>query len=292
MISVKMARRINREKYDIVNFNGIKILDLYIRLFLKTGRSFWTIHDPFHHSGETKKTVEYHYWLRSMLKANFILYNNFHFEKFKMKYRIPESKCHVAGYGSLEIFRIFDRKIENTPQEHVLFFGRISLYKGIDILMKAAEIVVENMPDVKFLIAGKGDIIRGDKPSRNQEYLTILNRYIENEELVNLIRESRFVVCPYKDATQSGVIMTAFALNKPVIASNVGGIPEVVKHDHNGLLVAPNNPDELANAIVFLLRDRECLTRFEHNLEIDRKKGALSWQKVAEATVSAYKTAR
>ena len=61
------------------------------------------------------------------------------------------------------------------------------------------------------------------------DYIGIRNRFIPDDEMVALIKNCAFMVCPYTDATQSGVIMSAFAFNKPVIATDVGGLPEMVK---------------------------------------------------------------
>jgi glycosyltransferase involved in cell wall biosynthesis len=69
--------------------------------------------------------------------------------------------------------------------------------------------------------------------------IRLLNKYVSIQELAELIQNAEFIVCPYREATQSGVLMTAFALNKPVLATNVGAFPEYIVENVNGMLVEP-----------------------------------------------------
>jgi glycosyltransferase involved in cell wall biosynthesis len=137
-----------------------------------------------------------------------------------------------------------------------LFFGAISQYKGVDILLKAMPLVFKEFPSETLIIADRmkeGLNLDQDIINKYKSQIVILDRYIPNEELFALIQESKFVVCPYLDATQSGVLMTAFALNKPVIATNVGAFPEYIEHNITGMLVPVSDPDKLANAIMSAL---------------------------------------
>ncbi|MGX7835581.1 glycosyltransferase, partial [Campylobacter fetus subsp. venerealis] len=104
-----------------------------------------------------------------------------------------------------------------------------------------------------------------------------INRYITNIELVQLIQESQFVICPYKDATQSGVIMTAFALNKPVLATNVGGLKEMVTHNRTGILIEPNNIYTLADSIKEMLHNPDAITAMQDYIKDLNQNGKLSW---------------
>jgi glycosyltransferase involved in cell wall biosynthesis len=83
----------------------------------------------------------------------------------------------------------------------------------------------------------------------------VRNRYITNEELVDLISQAKFIVCPYKDATQSGVLMTAFALRTPVIASAIGAFPEYIDDNKTGMLVPVNDAEKLAEKMLAALED-------------------------------------
>ena len=143
-------------------------------------------------------------------------------------------------------------------KKHLLFFGRLSPYKGIDDLLKAMPAVFKEFPNEQLIIAGKKvhDFdIDDELIEKYKNNITLLDKHIPNEELAELIQEAKFIVCPYKDATQSGVLMTAFGLNTPVIATNVGSFPEFIRENVNGLLVPPNDPAKLAEGICFALRN-------------------------------------
>jgi glycosyltransferase involved in cell wall biosynthesis len=72
-----------------------------------------------------------------------------------------------------------------------------------------------------------------------------------------MIQLSSFVICPYKEATQSGVLMTAFACSRTVVASNVGAFSEYITDGVNGKLFEEGNVKELEDAILFLLKDNK-----------------------------------
>jgi glycosyltransferase involved in cell wall biosynthesis len=117
----------------------------------------------------------------------------------------------------------------------------------------------------------------------------LINRYVSNEELVCLIKNTRIVICPYIDATQSGVVMTAFAFNKPVIGTNVGGMKEVVVDGFTGKLVPPKDPNQLSIAIVDLLKNNSLRKYLESNIKQLGVKSKFSWSNIAEQTIQVYK---
>jgi len=144
----------------------------------------------------------------------------------------------------------------------VFFVGRFSVRKGIHILMDAFKHVVKEIPNAKLLIAGKGFLkeylkhkAKANKIAENVKFLGC----IFGKALAKFYMASDVVVCPSIFAEAFGiVILEAMAAGKPVIATNVGGIPEIVNHEVNGLLVEPHDVKELSNAIIRLLsNDKE-----------------------------------
>ena len=105
---------------------------------------------------------------------------------------------------------------------------------------------------------------------------------------MTLISNSEFVVCPYKDATQSGVVASAFSLNKPVLATNVGGLSETVKDNVNGRLISPNNVEELATAICEMYNSPDKLRLFKDNIEKFFSSGEYSWPVIAQKYIDCY----
>jgi glycosyltransferase involved in cell wall biosynthesis len=106
------------------------------------------------------------------------------------------------------------------------------------------------------MIAGKGEEFdRYEQMMVNRERFIIHNDYIPVQQRDEYFKRASIIVLPYIDATISGVIPVAYTFGKPVIATTVGILPEMVDHGETGLLVEPKNETALADAVVQLLED-------------------------------------
>lgn len=128
----------------------------------------------------------------------------------------------------------------------VLFFGFIRRYKGLDLLLEAmADLKAGNSSSgIKLLIAG--EFYEDDKPYREQieqlhiaDRLTLRTDFIPDSEVKYYLCAADAVVQPYRNATQSGVTPLAYHFEKPMIVTNVGGLPSLVPHEKAGLVVEP-----------------------------------------------------
>lgn len=167
----------------------------------------------------------------------------------------------------------------------LLFCGIVRPYKGLDVLLDALAICVKERP-LHLLVAG--EFWGGSEPEYRQqikelgieEHVTILNEYLPDELLAACIDRSDVVVLPYKSATQSAIIQTAFGRGKPVITTNVGGLGEVVENGRTGLVVPPEDPISLAKAIVNYFDLAPHMTLKKNILE--KQKTSFSWGKLEE----------
>lgn len=142
----------------------------------------------------------------------------------------------------------------------ILFFGNIRPYKGLDVLLQAMPLVLAQCPRARLIIAGQAlqpwepyaDIINllriGDAVHTRIEY-------IPDEEIPALFSAASIVAMPYHSIDQSGVLLLAMALGKAIVATCVGGIPEVIRHEKTGLLVPPDDPPALASSLLRLLNN-------------------------------------
>ena len=165
---------------------------------------------------------------------------------------------------------------------YILFAGKISPYKGLDFLLPAMARVHACCPDCHLIVAGGGKYHFDIAKYQALDYIDIRNRFIPDEELVALIDHSAFLVCPYTDATQSGVIMSAYAFYKPVIATNVGGLPEMVEHHRYGLIVKEKDEQALADAIIQMWTHPTLVDGYSGQIAKDYCEGEKSWKTIAE----------
>jgi glycosyltransferase involved in cell wall biosynthesis len=134
-----------------------------------------------------------------------------------------------------------------------LFFGFVRPYKGLRYLLEALPAVLDRV-GLQLLIVGEfwqDKQVYLDLISRLgiERSLTIVDRYVANEELGLYFGASDVVVLPYLSVTQSAVVQLAYGFGKPVIATRVGDLDGVILHEQTGLLVPPADSDELAAAL-------------------------------------------
>jgi len=148
----------------------------------------------------------------------------------------------------------------------ILFFGRIWEYKGLEYLIRAEPLITAKVPRAKIVIAGTGeDFDRYTRLMQNPDRFILHNEYVSDEKRAALFRQASVVVLPYVEASQSGVIPIAYSFQKPVVATTVGGLPEMVDHGETGYLVPPRDPQALADAVVPLLDDEQLRKRLGLN---------------------------
>jgi len=276
-------------KPDILHLEAMLIRSFCLLPSLfKFKKIFLGIHDPLPHKGEKEIKLNL---LRSLFLKNaktkgIFFYSEFSKGQFENHYKNNHSSKWVVKMCQLTYFKNFVKN-KATIKNSILFFGRISPYKGIDVLLNAIPDVFNTYPHEHLIIAGRSinDYkISSDALKDFSEKITILNKHISNEELVQLISKAKFVVCPYIEATQSGVLMTSFALNTPVIASAVGAFTEYIDENENGALVPVNDSDALSAKIKSYLKD-DYYTGLSNNMERDEN----SWKLNKNVFLDAYK---
>ena len=130
---------------------------------------------------------------------------------------------------------------------------------------------------IKLVIAGKGNI--GVEIDINNKDIVLLNRYIDNAELASLISNSQFVVLPYRTVTQSGVLKSAYAFNKPVVATRTGDFADEI-HSTEGILVEPSDEESLKEGIERMAQSD--INFYSKNISIRYSEdGADGWKQIA-----------
>lgn len=168
----------------------------------------------------------------------------------------------------------------------LLFFGFVREYKGLSYLIQAMPQIARTIPNTLLLIVGdfsgeesKKQYVEMIAREQVQDCIRIYDGYIPDREVEKYFAASDLVMLPYISATQSGIAQIAYGFEKPVVATNVGGLPDVVTDGRTGYIVGPGNADALADAAVdFFENDRAA--EFAGNVRKEAYR--FSWERMVE----------
>jgi glycosyltransferase involved in cell wall biosynthesis len=263
-----------------------------------------TVHDVIPH----KFYSRYFGWLELVILK--YMYNKadkliVHAEKNKQQllahFSIRKDKVEVIPHGEYSLSSICQEISRGEArsrlglrknQKVILFFGYIRKIKGVDILLKAFDRVAESFSDVFLIVAGS--VIEGESFSKCRQIMSRMKHkgrvkcfigYVRHEDVPVFFLPADIVVLPYVEfCAQSGVLHLAQGFGKPVITTNVGGMPEVVEDNETGLIVPPADVERLADAINYLLESEGL--RIEMGQRAKKiAKDRYSWKNIAKATI-------
>ena len=171
----------------------------------------------------------------------------------------------------------------------LLFFGFIRQYKGLQYLIEALSLL-DPADGYHLLIVGEFYEDRkkysdGLARLERQGQLTLVDSYVPNEDLPRYFAASDLVVAPYLSATQSGVIQIAYAFERPVIATTVGGLPETVIDGKTGYLVPPASAQAIAESAHDYFSEADHAAFRKDILEESRK---YSWDRMIDTIESVH----
>jgi glycosyltransferase involved in cell wall biosynthesis len=279
-----LLKAFTKSGYDIVHIQGYLPMFFFFIPWLKLRRKkiFWTVHDVNFRATNAgirgKLDLVYTVIVSepSLIEkyADTIIVHDQLLKNQLFAKGTNHKKIHVIPHFDYR-YLLNDREEvnpklteENLHTDYVLFFGRIAPYKGLELLVKASRIVKKKMGhEFILLIAGEGDIslLKNHMSDDDNAYIRILNKRVPYQEIPHLFKGAKFLILPYVDASQSGVIPLAYTFSKPVIVSNVGSLSEYVEHGKTGLIFAPSNTEQLANYIIDLVKNRELCTEMGKN---------------------------
>jgi glycosyltransferase involved in cell wall biosynthesis len=311
---VKLTRYLLRTMPDIVQFGSIEFPfeAIFLGYLKRKGLTLTQIcheFEPRERSNNLIVKINNHL-LSNVFKTFSIIF--FHSVSNQKRFcdlypAILPDHFHVIPHGNEQIFSLLGDPmgyreklkqrygITNYKYPVVLFFGNITVSKGVPDLLRAfADVYTENK-NARLIVAGKP--LKYITPDSLLELASTLRirtatsfdmRYFSMEEVTPLIELATVVVYPYLSSTQSGSIQIAYALGKPVVATRVGGLPDVVEDGKSGFLVSPNSPEELARAILRIINDPELAKRMG-NYARELSETRFAWGPIASKIVHVYR---
>lgn len=195
------------------------------------------------------------------------------------------------GYGRCEA----PRELPRDRPVRLLFFGRIIAYKGLDLLLSALPLLRQKFPDVCLEIWGGGDLAPYRALLDGVRDVRIENRWIGEDEIAGIFQRTDLAILPYREASQSAVVATAFAAGMPCIATPIPGLREQVADGVTGLIAEDMEPASLARAIAAALGDGEQYRRMSAGC-LHEANTSLNWgtigASVAEALLQLHRQGR
>lgn len=205
---------------------------------------------------------------------------------------IPGARVTVADHPTYDVFASSSASREKSRGELgfgarcpvILYFGFVRSYKGVIHLLRATRIALERIPDLQLMVVGE---FWEGRESYDEEIarcgigdsVTIVDRYVPNEEVATYFTAADLVVLPYVSASASGIIQISYGFNKPVVTTDVGDLSAVVEEGRTGYLVPPADPDALAKAIISFFTSGRA-EDFSCNIENYRSR--FSWDRLTE----------
>ena len=202
----------------------------------------------------------------------------------------PDARVRLVPHPVYEIFpppvskAEARRRLEIRDARVILFFGYIRGYKGLRYLLEALPEILRGA-SVRLIVCGEFYEGRSEALDligrlKIEDSVTLHDQFIPNDRVGDYFCAADAVVLPYVSATQSGIVQIAYFYDRPVIATTVGGLPEMVRDGRTGYLVPPENPEAIAGAVLRFYRENRT-DYFEKNIRSEKKK--YSWDRMAEA---------
>ena len=256
-----LRRHLESEKFDLIHFVGnnndwiIKINEA-----IKGVPKVHTMHEPYPFSAlSAYRRFRYRWTIQSLLntKSSIVLPSKVSRSRLEQHYDTRDLAVRVIPFDTFDIYRQYGNEGIERDSKLLLYYGAISEYKGVPDLIEAMRVVGDYDQNINCIVAGRGHISQEIEIPANTK---VINRYLTNTEIADLNRRASLVICPYRSASQSGVVMTSFAFGTPILATKVGAFAEMIEHGITGWLIEPNDKSALAKAILHLFANPTLLT--------------------------------
>jgi len=307
----KLTRYLIKARPDIIQFGKIEFP--FEAIFLSILKQNNLILSQICHEFELREqgnsfvvniTNQLYHWVYDSFSILFF-HGKSNQERFSSLFNIDPIRFHIIPHGNEQLF-LSTSKTEVSVAEMqnqynidpsspiILFFGNLMPSKGIPDLLTAFAQVQSIEKSARLIIAGKptkhidlNSLIKLASTLNITSSVIFDTRYIPIEGVAPLMEMASVVVYPYLNSTQSGSLQVAYAFCRPVIATNVGGLPEAVDDGKSGFLVPPRSPDSIADAIMKFVNNRE-LTQNMGNYAKHLSETRFSWATVAKKLLAAY----
>ena len=274
---------------------------LLIRLLQLTGcHIVYTAHNPFPHEPKAGDVRKYSRIYQRV--DHVIALTNYTRNEIMAHCGILAGKISVLPHGDYEA--LFSRygcndalakkvRQKAAGRKIIAFLGHIRPYKGLEVFIDAFGLIKQRMSQSFFLVAGS--VLIGDKKDLEEKLAKSCKpediwtdlRFVPVEDIKAYLSVIDVLVQPYISASQSGNTVMAYAAGVPVISTNVGGLAEMTEDGKTGYVIAPGDPQAIADAIIkcFEADNYEKMSRNARRAAAEQ----FNWEKIAEQTAAIYR---
>jgi glycosyltransferase involved in cell wall biosynthesis len=250
-----------------------------------------TVHDAIPHSEGGSGTDTTEESLRNRMRAtatHITVHGQRCISDFRKASPNYDGEITSSMHGVLMVPRTDTAPVQPT-EGRILFFGRMWAYKGLDVFLDAIDMLSKRGVPHHAIVAGRGpEMVRLQARMAGIPTIETIDAYISAVDTSTLFQSAEVVALPYKDATQSGVLASAFGNRRPVVASATGGIPDVVTNGLNGLLVPPGDATSLADALERILTSKSLAASLADGAR-ETALGSLNWDHIADNLFESYR---
>jgi glycosyltransferase involved in cell wall biosynthesis len=269
---------------DVTHFQQATMVDprLFMAAARRPGRYAVTLHDPSVHPGDQHPSRIFFALERLMFTGAGVTFTHGQALVAETRRRKPwlRSPIEIVPHG---VDVLSPAPLPETPT--LLFFGRISHYKGLDVLFEAMPAVWKSAPATRLVVAGYGEIPASDVLSDPR--VEVHSGHVPESAVPELYNGATAVVLPYRQASQSGVGSLAKSYGRASVVTDEGGLPELVA-DGSGIVVPSEDVDALANALIEVVTEPSRAAAMGQAASAGAQ-SEFSWKAVGQATLDAYR---
>jgi glycosyltransferase involved in cell wall biosynthesis len=230
------------------------------RLQQQGQRVLLAVHDALPHPGESYPLWQSHFRLDLHASDGIIVMSHYVADLITRTYDYPRERVFFMALPAPQFtLPRSPRRFPTGRPWQMMFFGRIREYKGLELLAEAYAKLLKRY-QISLRIVGEGHVKALETLARLPG-VSIENGWIPEHNVPSVLNQADLLVLPYREASQSGILATSFALGIPAVATPVGGIPEQIISGESGLLTTDTTGLALAASIGKLISDPHLYTR-------------------------------
>lgn len=229
---LSLLRKVKKNHFDVIYFESLHVWNVpFLMQAGKNTKTFHVIHEVIPHDGDSQvKQVDFMNKVLVKFSNVIVLRNQTYIPQMISRYGISRDRVKY-----LELWRRYPEYTKPVHSKRFLFFGRINPYKGADNLLS----IVKECSEIQFDVIGRVDpqckeIVAQLGQCKN---VHLNNEYVSEDEMEQAFINCDWAIVPYNSASQSGIIIDAYKFSRPVLAFNVGAIPEQVHDGYSGYLI-------------------------------------------------------